>query len=217
MMGINKNYSFLHLRRLILGLVLLTALISCGSKVEPAPEKDSKSDEQEEVYRKYNIERGKRLVELGGCSQCHTPKIKTPLGYKPDKDRFLSGFPQDQELPDLPYAEIVAGETEKTFYTTDATVWVGRWGISFASNLTPDPETGIGNWNEDEFINIFRQKRHFGQDSQISSPMPLNAYSQLGFFELRSIFVYLQTIPPVSNDVPTRIPPENELFEGENI
>jgi len=216
-MGKNNHYSLLYFRRLFIGLVLLFVLGACGSKVEPAPERDSNGEEQEEVYRKYNIERGKMLVELGGCSQCHTPKIKTPLGYKPDKDRFLSGFPQDQELPDLPYAEIVAGETEKTFYTTDATVWVGRWGVSFAANLTPDPETGIGNWNENDFINIFRQKRHFGQDSQVSSPMPLNVYSQLGFFELRSIFVYLQTIPPVSNDVPTRIPPENELFEGEDI
>ena len=216
-MGKNNHYSLLYFRRLFIGLVLLTVLGACGSKVEPAPEKDSKSDEQEEVYRKYNIERGKRLVELGGCSQCHTPKIKTPLGYKPDKKRLLSGYPEYQDLPDLPYAEIMAGETEKTFYTTDATVWVGRWGVSFAPNLTPDPETGIGNWTEEGFIEIFRGNKHFAEGQQITSPMPVNVYSQLSFFELRSIFLYLQTIPPVSNNVPVRIPPEDELFEGEDI
>ena len=213
MISKNNRYSLLYLRRLIIGLVLLSILSACGSKVEPVLEKDPKRDEQEELYRKYNIERGKRLVELGVCTQCHTPKIKTALGYMPDKNRFLSGYAQDQELPDLPYAEIMAGEAEKTFYTTDATVWVGRWGVSFAANLTPDPETGIGNWEEEDFIDIFRDGKHFGQESPRISPMPVNVYSQLGFFELRSIFMYLQTIPPVSNEVPTRIPPEDKLFE----
>lgn len=213
-MGKNNHDALLYCRRLLIGLVLLSVLGACGSKVEPAPKKTSKSDEQEEVYRKYNIERGKRLVELGGCSQCHTPKIRTTLGYKPDKDRFLSGYTQDQRLPDLPYVEIMAGETEKTFYTTDATVWVGRWGVSFAANLTPDPETGIGNWTEDRFIHIFREGKHFGQDGQVVSPMPLGVYSQLGFFELRSMFIYLQTVTPVPNNVPAHIPPWDELFEG---
>ena len=213
-MGKNNLYTFLPFRHLIMGLVLLSILLACGSKVEPAPEKDPKKDQHEEVYRKYNIERGKRLVELGGCSQCHTPKIKTPLGYKPDKDKFLSGYPADEPLPDLPYAEIITGEAEKAFYTTDATVWVGRWGVSFAANLTPDPETGIGAWEEEDFIDIFRKKKHFGQGGQKISPMPLNVYSQLTFFELRSIFIYLQTVQPVSNEVPMRIPPENEIFKG---
>ena len=145
----------------LLALLFLAITISCGSKVQPEPETEAKQDpkrtEQEEVYRKYNIERGKRLVELGGCSQCHTPKINTTLGYKPDKELFLSGYPADKPLPNLPYAEIIAGETEKSFYTTDATVWVGRWGVSFAANLTPDPETGIGAWEEEHFIHIFRE------------------------------------------------------------
>ena len=213
----NNHDSLIVFRRLLIGLVLLSVLGACGSKVELAPKKDSHNETQEEVYRKYNIERGKRLVQLGGCSQCHTPKIKTTLGYKPDKDKFLSGYTQGQELPDLPYAEIMAGETEKTFYTTDATVWVGRWGVSFAANLTPDPETGIGSWKEEDFVDIFRGNKHFAEGRQVISPMPVNVYSQLSFFELRSIFVYLQTLPPFVNDVPMRIPPEDELFEDEDI
>lgn len=199
----------------LLVLLLLAITMSCGSKVQPEPEteQDPKTSEQEEVYRKYNIERGKRLVELGGCSQCHTPKIRTTLGNKPDKDKFLSGYPADKPLPDLPYAEIIAGETEKSFYTTDATVWVGRWGVSFAPNLTPDVETGIGSMSEEDFIEIFRKKEHFSQENPLITPMPVNVYSQLSFFELRSIYIYLQTLEPISNEVPTRIPPESDLFE----
>lgn len=198
----------------VLFSVLLVFQLACGSKAEFEPKTPIKADDQEEVYRQYNVERGKRLVELGGCSQCHTPKIRTTLGYKPDKDRYLSGYPADTPLPDLPYAEIIAGEAENKFYTTDATIWVGRWGVSFAPNLTPDPETGIGSLTEEDFIQIFKGNKHFAQGEQVTSPMPVKAYSQLSYFELKSIFVYLQTIEPISNEVPKRIPPESDLFEG---
>lgn len=209
-----KHSSILNHGRIAFALILIVILGGCSSKAEFKPQKPSKADDQEEVYRKYNVERGKRLVELGGCSQCHTPKVKTTLGYKPDKDRFMSGYPADEPLPNLPYPEIIAGETERNFYTTDATIWVGRWGVSFAPNLTPDPETGIGSWTEEDFIEIFRGNKHFAEGEQVTSPMPVKAYSQLSYFELRSIFVYLQTIEPISNEVPTRIPPESDLFEG---
>lgn len=215
-MGEFKEIFVLILRGAILPLFLFSMLLACGSKVEPGTksENNPEIEEQEEVYRQYNIERGRRLVELGGCSKCHTPKIKTTLGYKPDKDRFLAGYSQDQPLPDLPYSEIISGEAERSFYTTDATIWVGRWGVSFAPNLTPDPQTGIGSMSEEDFINIFRKKEHFSQENPFISPMPVNVYSQLSFFELRSIFIYLQTIPPISNDVPKRIAPQSDLFEG---
>ncbi len=215
-MGKSKSFSILSFSRVVIPLMLIVVLASCGSKAEFEPKPPTKADDQEEVYRKYNVERGKRLVELGGCSQCHTPKIRTTLGYKPDKDLFLSGYPSDEPLPDLPYAEIIAGEAENKFYTTDATIWVGRWGVSFAPNLTPDPETGIGNLTEDDFIEIFRGNKHFAEGTGVVSPMPVNVYSQLSFFELRSIFIYLQTIEPISNEVPARIPPESDLFEGKD-
>jgi hypothetical protein len=213
-MGTIKYSSSVNLSQAILLIVILVILGSCGTKAEFEPRSHVKSDDQEEVYRQYNIERGKRLVELGGCSYCHTPKIKTALGYKPDRDKYLSGYPEDEPLPDLPYAEIISGEAENKFYTTDATIWVGRWGVSFAPNLTPDPETGLGNWKEEDFIQIFRGNKHFSEGSQVTSPMPVNVYSQLSYFELKSIFIYLQTIPPVKNEVPARIPPGSVLFEG---
>lgn len=214
LMGSYSHFNFTRARYLISAMVLALMLAGCSSKAEFKPQKASQPDDQEEIYRKYNVERGKRLVELGGCSQCHTPKIKTSLGFKPDKDKFLSGYPSDKPLPNFPYADIVAGESERDFYTTDATIWVGRWGVSFAPNLTPDPETGIGNWKEEDFIEIFRGNKHFAQGDQVTTPMPVKAYSQLSYFELKSIFVYLQTIEPISNEVPKRIPPENDLFQG---
>jgi len=213
-MGKNNFSFYIELSRVILSLALITVLFSCSKTAEFKPRSPVKADQQEEVYRQYNVERGKRLVELGGCSHCHTPKVKTALGYKADKDRYLSGYPEEEPLPNLPYTEIIAGEADKAFYTTDATIWVGRWGVSFAPNLTPDPETGLGNLTEDQFVEIFRGKKHFAEGQQVTTPMPVNVYSQLSFFELKSIFIYLQTIPPVKNQAPKRIPPESDLFEG---
>ena len=214
--GKNKFIFSIELSEVILSLILIAILISCGTKAEFEPRSPVKADDQEEVYKKYNVERGKRLVEMGGCSHCHTPKVKTTLGYKPDMNRYLSGYPEDQPLPNIPYTEIIAGEADKAFYTTDATIWVGRWGVSFATNLTPDPETGLGNLTEDQFIEIFRGNKHFAEGKQVTTPMPVNVYSQLSFFELRSIYIYLQTIPPIENQAPTRIPPESDLFEGDD-
>lgn len=67
------------------------------------------------------IGRGKYLVTLGGCNDCHTP------GYffgKPDMARFLGGSEVGFEVPDL--------------------------GVFHGPNLTPDQETGLGQWSTEE-------------------------------------------------------------------
>src|SRR5262249_29138378 len=69
------------------------------------------------------VERGKYLVSFGACNDCHTP------GYllgKPDMARFLAGSDVGLEAPGL-----------GTF--------VGR-------NLTPDKETGIGDWTKEQIV-----------------------------------------------------------------
>jgi len=48
------------------------------------------------------IKRGGYLVSYGGCNDCHTPKLFTPQGPKPGRNRLLSGHPSDAKLPDIP-------------------------------------------------------------------------------------------------------------------
>ena len=43
------------------------------------------------------VERGKYLVGITGCHDCHSPKI--PGGMKPDPERILSGRPQTTKVP----------------------------------------------------------------------------------------------------------------------
>jgi hypothetical protein len=193
----------------LLTLLLITVTGCTSTKSTFEPQKESTTSAYVERYRLYRIERGKQLVSLGGCDKCHTPKIKTLFGTESDPERFLSGYPQGEPLPELPDSEPGTGEWENTFYTTDGTVWVGRWGVSFAANITPDPETGLGAWTEEQFIETFRGTDHIGGGSTIRSSMPMQAYSQLSNEELRSIYLYLQVIKPIKNKVPDPVRPDN--------
>jgi mono/diheme cytochrome c family protein len=64
-------------------------------------------------------------------------------------------------------------------------------------NITNDPETGrLGSMSEDQFVTRFRQGRLIPL-----SPMPWQAYSRMAEEDLRAIYRYLKSIPPVKNDV----------------
>jgi hypothetical protein len=83
-----------------------------------------------------------------------------------------------------------------------ATLGCGDWGISFATNLTPDENTGIGSWSEATFVKSLKTGRHMGVARPVLPPMPWPAYRNLTDDDLRSIYAYLRTIPAVHNRVP---------------
>ena len=87
------------------------------------------------------------------------------------------------------------------------TAFAGPWGTSFTANLTPDPETGLGRWTEKTFIDTMRTGRHLGHGRPILPPMPVNWIGQATDEDLKAIFAYLRTIPPVKNRVPQPIEP----------
>jgi len=73
------------------------------------------------------VARGKYLVTLGGCQDCHTP------GHffgKPDAARVLGGSEVGFEIPGL--------------------------GVFYGPNLTPDKATGLGGWTDAQIIAAFR-------------------------------------------------------------
>ena len=87
------------------------------------------------------------------------------------------------------------------------TAWSGPWGVSYTANLTPDQETGIGAWSEENFIQALRTGKHLGGGRDILPPMPWPAYQNLSDEDLKSIFAYLKSIPPIRNQVPDPVPP----------
>ena len=153
------------------------------------------------------VERGELLVTIGGCGDCHTPKVFGPNGPEPDMARILSGHPEDVPVS-APFTP--ASDSSWTITTNDhLTAWSGPWGVSFAPNLTPDDLTGLrsGVWTEDIFISAMRTGKHMATARVILPPMPWQALGQLSDDDLKASWAYLGTIPPVLNHVPDPVPP----------
>ena len=118
------------------------------------------------------LKRGKYLVTLGGCNDCHTP------GYffgKPDMTRFLGGSEVGFEIP-------------------------GR-GVFHGPNLTPDRDTGLGNWSTEQIVTaITKGQRPDGRE--LAPIMPWHAFASLTPDDSRAIAAFLKSLTPVKNKVP---------------
>jgi mono/diheme cytochrome c family protein len=155
--------------------------------------------------------RGRYLVTTIGCSDCHTPKKMGPSGPVLDESRLLSGHPEKSALPPapaLPNASWIA------VAAWDFTAWNGPWGTSYAFNLTPDENTGIGSWSEETFVRAIKTGRHMGVSRPILPPMPWEMYRNLTEEDLGAIYAYLRTIKPVRNRVPEPLPPGGGVADG---
>ncbi|AOP33913.1 cytochrome C [Leptospira tipperaryensis] len=150
------------------------------------------------------IERGKKLITIGGCSDCHTPKTMTPQGPVPDMNMFLAGYSEKNTLPDYK----AFGKTPWLLFSGDLTAVVGPWGVSFAKNLTPDPETGIGGWTEDMFIKTVRTQKRMGNGRPLLPPMGpimMGNVNPMSDEDLKDIYAYLKSLKAVKNRVPEPI------------
>jgi mono/diheme cytochrome c family protein len=127
---------------------------------------------QAEAADREQINRGKYLVTLGLCNDCHTP------GYffgKPDMTRYLGGSEVGFEMPGL--------------------------GVFHGRNLTPDVETGIGAWSADDIVKAIQTgTRPDGRI--LAPIMPWHAFAELTKPDALAIAAYLKSLPPVSNPVP---------------
>lgn len=148
------------------------------------------------------VARGEYLVTFGDCTACHTPWKMGPRGPEPDVERLFSGHPQDVELPSPP--ELPAGPWN--MMTGGMTAWAGPWGISFGTNLTSDEETGLGGWTEEMFVEAMRTGTHLGMGRDFLPPMP--RYPSLTDEDLKAMFAYFMTVPPIANQVPDPVPPK---------
>ena len=125
------------------------------------------------------LERGRYLVEgVNGCFGCHTDQDWSKPGAPPIAGREGSGHIwADQDLP-----------------------WL------VAPNITPDKETGAGNWSDDALARAIREG--IGHDGRtLFSMMPYPHYREMSDEDLAAIIVYLRSVPPVRNQLPvTQIP-----------
>lgn len=161
-------------------------------------------DEARSATADEKLARGKYLVTVAGCNDCHTPFKMGPNGPEPDMSRMLSGHPESMVMPPAPV--LPAGPWAATVAATN-TAWSGPWGVSFTANLTPDAETGLGKWTFANFKDTLRTGRHMGRGRAVLPPMPIQMYKHFTDQDMEAIFSYLRTIPAVSNRVPEPLPP----------
>jgi len=118
------------------------------------------------------VERGRYLVAFGGCIDCHTP------GYfmgMPDMTRLLGGSEVGFEIPGL--------------------------GVFHGPNLTPDMETGLGSWTEEQIVTaVTKGMRPDGRE--LAPIMPWRGFANLTRTDSMAIAAFLKSLPPVSNKVP---------------
>jgi mono/diheme cytochrome c family protein len=75
-----------------------------------------------------------------------------------------------------------------------------RVGISRASNLTPDPETGLGKWSEAEIVRAIRNGQ--ARNGRLLAPvMPYEWLHEMSDNDAVAVARYLKSLPPVHNDV----------------
>lgn len=154
------------------------------------------------------VERGAYLVRIMGCHDCHTPHTVGPRGLEPDMSRALSGHPSDIRMPKPP---ALSADPWAWIGAATNTAFAGPWGVSFTANLTPDPDTGLGKWTAEMFIATMKTGRHEGKGRPVLPPMPVSALAALTDQDIRALFAYLQSLPPVRNRVPAPIdPPETQ-------
>ncbi len=178
----------------VIVLSLATLLAACS---EPAAHAATVNDP---------VERGRYLVTLGACHDCHTPKLMTAEGPVLDSTRLLSGHPAGDPVGAVPAGVIMPAGEWGAITNGQLTAWAGPWGTSFSANLTPD-QTGLAGWTPEVFIETIRKGKHAGVGRSLLPPMPWQMYMHMTDQDLRSVFADLQSLPPIPNRVPAPIPP----------
>lgn len=120
---------------------------------------------------------GEYLTNAALCADCHTPI-------------------DDQGTP-LPGRDFAGGMAFRP----------GGVGLVRSANITPDADTGIGTWTEQQFVDKFRAFRGseprtlVGAEREQNSEMPWSMYGGMTDDDLAAIYAYLRTVKPVTNRV----------------
>ncbi|WP_342379696.1 c-type cytochrome [Myxococcus stipitatus] len=171
--------------RVGLGIVLAVMVGACRQKeaapVAPSAPKPSAVVEAK-VEKVDPVARGRYLAEsVLVCGACHTARDYSRYGG-PVKGEALAGdcFGEAHGMP----VQVCA------------------------SNITSDPEHGIGRWTDEELMRAMREGR--GRDGRVLFPMmPYADWKALSDEDARAVVAYLRQVPAVARSTPrTQLPPE---------
>jgi cytochrome c553 len=148
----------------VVGLVVAGATLGCAGKYVPGVGAEKIDSTPARLVR------GGYLVnQVCACGACHTSREHGDLESEPERtDAFLGG-----------------GNIMVAPGITDA-LWV--------PNITPDVDTGVGAWSDDELMRAIRDG--VARDGHFLMPiMPYNAYQHMSDEDVRAVVAYLRSVP----------------------
>lgn len=156
-------------------IVIVAAALAWLTMKKPASRPPSSEKIESNPAR---LARGKYLAEaVANCLDCHSDHLTT------------YGFP------------IKPGTEGQGGYIFDKKL--GFPGVVAAQNITPDPETGLGNWTDGEIMRAVREGVDKNGDG-LFPMMPYEHYRVLSDEDAKSIVVYLRTLKPIRYSVPPK-------------
>jgi len=159
----------------ILALLIVGITFTIGWRPFIGPRTRALTDRKFEATPE-RVARGRYMVNaVYGCLACHSERDQKAEGMPALADKVGAGtvFGEGSELP----------------------------GRIIAPNLTPDKETGAGNWTDDMLARAIREG--IGHDGRTLFPvMPYGNYREMPDEELASAIAYLRTLAPVKNSLP---------------
>jgi len=120
-----------------------------------------------------DLANGKSMFTAGGCAECHA----APAGACDDLDI------KDE-------AVLVGGRCLKTDF-----------GTFYVPNISPDKDTGIGNWTTLDFVNAMKRGIAPG-GVHLYPAFPYTSYQRMTYEDLIDLKAYLDTLPAVTNLAP---------------
>jgi mono/diheme cytochrome c family protein len=138
------------------------------------------------------LERGRYLAQIGACIDCHTP-------YKPEFADFSAITPE--QLQQLGLYTLDTQDTETMLLAGGRPFDLGPAGVLFSRNITPDEETGIGLWTDQEIENAVRiGVRPDG--SRLHPLMPYRNLYNLSREDMTALIAFLRSVPAIKSEVP---------------
>jgi Cytochrome c len=172
MRGFVRGLGIILLVLVVLAVIAISATI--GWRPFLGPKTRALTDRKFEATPE-RLKRGTYLVEhVAACTDCHTPFETSASSSENMQHKKASGqiFP----IPGFP-------------------------GRLVAPNITPDSETGVGRWTDDELARAIRE----GVDREghtLFPMMPYSHYRHMSDEDLASVVVYLRSLPAVRNPLP---------------
>jgi mono/diheme cytochrome c family protein len=166
--------------RKLIALLAFTALTSLAVYFTACNTKSGETQtENPEDSTKRVLERGEYLVNhVAGCTDCHSKRDFTKYsGPVVPGTEGGGGFVFDQKF--------------------------GLPGVIYARNITPDNETGIGTWTDDDILKAITQGISKRGDT-LFPLMPYTNYNSMAKEDLMAIIAYIKTLKPIKNAVPAR-------------